>query len=734
MASPTTDRRLGLVGNTALKAPCDLATTANITLSGEQSIDGTTTSSSRVFVKNQTTTANNGIYDTSSGSWTRARDFDGAYDIVTGTIITVTGGTTNSHTAWLVTNTGTITIGTTGLTFASAVFSDASSVGFLQAGTGAIARTMQSKEREIVSVTDFYANGVSGVAVDPTGVVDSTLGIQAAIDLVGNYGAILFPQGVYKTTAALSISVTAIKLKLFSDTGAQINCAHTGHGINSYSTNENYGGHTFENLRVQGPNVSYPNSAGELAGTSTGGGINIHDGTTTNAAAGYGITLRNVDVQGFLYGLRMRAALACNMYGGSIRFNQYGVYFDGGQTNANHWWGTRIRENRIAGIWSAGTTGGSLTNATANGWHGVLLETNIPYRGDNPGGYSGGYPTAMDTSGTVGLGAYLYNSYDNVFDSDCYFENHNYSVVFAGSSDHNSVRGGRMDGGGNRVGGVRWVGAGAINNDLIDVHKNCTINTEINLKTDHADHSQASIIDCYGFNLIAASLVGVPYVRNLQLSQAGGGTPDGRLTLANAGIADFTGEGTIRGYINGIGTGTATLNMQGLGRVKIGSELTSATTVILFTSLTYDSLFVIHKTDSGFPLTFKSGAMGNGADIICRNALDAKLTAAGQMIFFWVNNSGQVVEIGRNFDSLQGSATYDPANLVDAAGATTTVTCTGAILGDFAEASFSLDLQGITLTAWVSAANTVSVRFQNESGVGIDLASGTLRVRTRSGL
>lgn len=78
---------------------------------------------------------------------------------------------------------------------------------------------------------------------------------------------------------------------------------------------------------------------------------------------------------------------------------------------------------------------------------------------------------------------------------------------------------------------------------------------------------------------------------------------------------------------------------------------------------------------------------------------------------------------------LTTSATYDPPNLADGAGTTTTVTCTGAALGDLARASFSLDLQGITVTAWVSSANTVSVRFQNESGGVLDLASGTLRVR-----
>lgn len=78
---------------------------------------------------------------------------------------------------------------------------------------------------------------------------------------------------------------------------------------------------------------------------------------------------------------------------------------------------------------------------------------------------------------------------------------------------------------------------------------------------------------------------------------------------------------------------------------------------------------------------------------------------------------------------LNGSVTYDPPSLADGAGDTTTVTVTGAALGDFALASFSLDLQGISVTAYVSSANTVSVRFQNESGGILDLGSGTLKAR-----
>lgn len=79
--------------------------------------------------------------------------------------------------------------------------------------------------------------------------------------------------------------------------------------------------------------------------------------------------------------------------------------------------------------------------------------------------------------------------------------------------------------------------------------------------------------------------------------------------------------------------------------------------------------------------------------------------------------------------TITGSVTYNPASLAAGAGETTTMTVKGGALGDQVVASFSNDLQGIILHAWVSAANTVSVRFQNETGDTIDLASGTIRVR-----
>jgi len=127
----TTDRRSGVNGNLPLKAPVRVATTTNITLSGTQTIDGVAVvADDRVLVKNQTTSANNGIYDVSSGAWTRSVDANGNRDIVKGTAVYVTEGTANALTFWSVTASNPIIIGTTSLTWGQVVsITDASTVG-----------------------------------------------------------------------------------------------------------------------------------------------------------------------------------------------------------------------------------------------------------------------------------------------------------------------------------------------------------------------------------------------------------------------------------------------------------------------------------------------------------------------------------------------------------------------------------------------------------------------------
>ena len=120
MTSPTVDRRYGVVGGIALKAPCRVASTGNLTLSGEQTINGVAVvSGDRVLVKDQTTASSNGIYDADTSSWTRALDCDGNYDIRKGTLVYVTGGTSVGKGLWTVTTTDPITVDTDNIAFAA---------------------------------------------------------------------------------------------------------------------------------------------------------------------------------------------------------------------------------------------------------------------------------------------------------------------------------------------------------------------------------------------------------------------------------------------------------------------------------------------------------------------------------------------------------------------------------------------------------------------------------------
>ena len=113
------------------KASCVAATTANITLSGAQTIDGVAlVAGDRCLVKNQTTTANNGIYVVSASTWTRSLDMD-VWAEVPGAFTFIEQGTTQADTGWVCTSNAGGTIGVTAITFAQ--FSGA---GTYSAGTG----------------------------------------------------------------------------------------------------------------------------------------------------------------------------------------------------------------------------------------------------------------------------------------------------------------------------------------------------------------------------------------------------------------------------------------------------------------------------------------------------------------------------------------------------------------------------------------------------------------------
>jgi hypothetical protein len=114
-----------------VKASVRAATTANITLSGAQTIDGVAIiAGDRVLVKNQTAQADNGIYVAASGAWARSADANTWAELVSAYTF-VEEGSTYADTGWVCTVNAGGTLGVTAVTW-----SQFSGAGTYIAGTG----------------------------------------------------------------------------------------------------------------------------------------------------------------------------------------------------------------------------------------------------------------------------------------------------------------------------------------------------------------------------------------------------------------------------------------------------------------------------------------------------------------------------------------------------------------------------------------------------------------------
>lgn len=100
-----------------------VATTANIALSGVQTIDGVLLpADARVLVKNQAAAKENGLYVVSStGVWKRTQDADSSIEVTPGLFVSVETGTVNGDSVWQLVTDAPIVLGTTALAFEMAV-------------------------------------------------------------------------------------------------------------------------------------------------------------------------------------------------------------------------------------------------------------------------------------------------------------------------------------------------------------------------------------------------------------------------------------------------------------------------------------------------------------------------------------------------------------------------------------------------------------------------------------
>jgi hypothetical protein len=107
------------------KTACRVVATANITLSGTQTIDGVSVvAGDRVLVIGQTTASQNGVYVVAAGAWSRASDADATGEIQFNDKWFISAGTTNANRTFVCRTTGTITVGTTAITISRFIRED----------------------------------------------------------------------------------------------------------------------------------------------------------------------------------------------------------------------------------------------------------------------------------------------------------------------------------------------------------------------------------------------------------------------------------------------------------------------------------------------------------------------------------------------------------------------------------------------------------------------------------
>jgi hypothetical protein len=160
------------------KAPVLTATSANITLSGLQTINGVTVvAGDRVLVKDQSTASQNGIYVASASAWTYAVGADDWAEYVGAIVFVVKGSLTG--TAWYCTAQPGGTLGVTAMNWSN--FSVASSY---TAGTGLTLTGTQFSitPTGISAATYGSASSVPVVALNTQGQVTSVTNTSIAIN------------------------------------------------------------------------------------------------------------------------------------------------------------------------------------------------------------------------------------------------------------------------------------------------------------------------------------------------------------------------------------------------------------------------------------------------------------------------------------------------------------------------------------------------------------------------
>ena len=340
----------------APKAACQVATTANITLSGLQTIDTyTTLAGDRVLVKNQGTSSQNGIYIASASAWTRSTDMD-VWSEVSGAYTVILSGSANVNTGWVCTASASGTIGVTsmpwvqfssqatytagtGLTLASNTFS-ITNTGVTAASYGSASKTLTATVNAQGQLTSLSASDIAIANTQVSGL--GTMSTQNASSVAITGGAI-DGTTVGATTATTVRGTTITATTQFSGAGTGLTGTAAGLSIGGNAS-------TATTASATTASATFNNGgSGGVSGSTFNGGtaltvsyntIGAPSTTGTNATGTWGI------------GISGNAATVTN-----------GLYSTGSYSNPT--WLTSISGSIVSGAVTSATTATNIAGGTA---------------------------------------------------------------------------------------------------------------------------------------------------------------------------------------------------------------------------------------------------------------------------------------------------------------------------------------------------------------------------------
>lgn len=544
-------------------------------------------------------------------------------------------------------------------------------LGFIQSGTGAVARTGQSKLRDVINVMDFIPDNLRAAILALTSTTNVTTYVQAAVDavLAAGGGVVQHPVGLFNVSGLILKKGVCLAGAGFPGT----------YGGGTSAINK-----TIYKAVNAGWIVEAPDSVASLCGVVGIDFKGLGAGTAAKGvrigATNYWCFIKNALFDNFSGQAFVAAGLAAVIE--DILVTNCNLTIPAAKTGAGEIGGTDNYANRIE---------------ASNGRGTVSHATNL-------------YCVGLAVTG------------DNNFISQCVGEFSDVGVYVSGNrnrftdvrADLNWGHGWQITGAGNQFSACFSLSNGQATTNTYD-------NVNISGGNNQFDTFQSDFLTATLPRYSLNDSYNSDAVKNLYGSACRWGAAYGTATF---NMNNFAG-GAVQipqGPVKSWGANDATPSVLGYGYWITAN--TVDTTITNFTNPAPGQVLWLYINDAKTIVT-------SGGTIFTAERRTKRLVTGQWYCFifrngFWYEMAGE--------QSFRATATYDPPSLATAAcGAIQTVAVTGAALGDRVTATFSLDLAGAIIFAWVSAADTVSYFFQNVNGANpLDLASGTVTVAVKA--